>query len=278
MRRFLPVVVTVFACAAPWARSGLADPTATAAEAVVPPPGSVEAPRTARDACDRSLPLDAVPPDDAFWAKVTPGATLGAEGVGWRPGCPLSPSAFAALTFPYWQLAAFPSADSAPRKAQGTVIVHRDAVEAACHVFATLYDHGVPMTQVTPVQAFASPEAPDATGSDAASMEANNTSAYNCRAATGRSRYSAHAYGMALDINPLWNPYVGPEGNVEPGAGVSWVGNGTSDRRPMAAWGGLGVFTHPEHPVVRAFAAEGWTWGGLWRSRKDFQHFTATGR
>jgi hypothetical protein len=104
-------------------------------------------------------------------------------------------------------------------------------------------------------------------GDDERSMAADNTSAFNCRPVTGGSSFSRHSYGTALDLNPLRNPYVKGE-RVLPPEGRAWLErDGT---RP-------GVITG-EGPVVQAFRAIGWKWGGDWRSSKDYQHFSTDGR
>jgi len=95
-------------------------------------------------------------------------------------------------------------------------------------------------------------------GSDDRSMAADNTSAFNCRyaVAAGPKRWSVHAYGEAVDVNPVENPYLegGPDRSaVRPG---------------MAVAGGT---------LVDAFAAVGWSWGGRWSASPDSQHFSATG-
>ena len=93
-------------------------------------------------------------------------------------------------------------------------------------------------------------------GSDDASMAADNTSAFNCRAAVaaGPKRWSAHAYGRAVDVNPVENPYL-EGGRVLPPAG-------RRVRRPLPASRGMA-----EGALVRAFAAVGWGWGGRWSAR-----------
>lgn len=93
---------------------------------------------------------------------------------------------------------------------------------------------------------------------DNLSMLSNNTSAFNYRKVTGGKSLSNHAYGFALDINPVQNPYI--KGNIvlPPGAVYDLDKPGT-----------LG----PESPVVKNFIRLGWTWGGNWESLKDYQHF-----
>jgi D-alanyl-D-alanine carboxypeptidase len=105
-------------------------------------------------------------------------------------------------------------------------------------------------------------------GDDWESIEDNNTSAFNCRRATGSGNWSNHAYGRAIDINPIQNPYVSG-GQVYHDA--SWRFIKRSKRlSPMVIM--------PGDAVVRAFAAEGWGWGGTWSDPKDYQHFSANGR
>jgi hypothetical protein len=103
-------------------------------------------------------------------------------------------------------------------------------------------------------------------GSDDASMAADNTSAFNCRAAVapGPKRWSVHAYGRAIDVNPVENPYL-EGGRVLPPAGRAFADR-LRRRMGMA-----------EGALVRAFATVGWGWGGRW-SAPDYQHFSADGR
>ena len=123
--------------------------------------------------------------------------------------------------------------------------------------FAGLFADRFPVEQITPVRHFK--------GDDDASMAANNTSAFNCRPVAGRKRYSQHAYGRALDLNPVQNPYVKGK-KVLPPAGEAHL-----DRKAKA----MGKVTPG---VVAHFKAAGWRWGGHWRSLKDYQHFSANGR
>ena len=104
---------------------------------------------------------------------------------------------------------------------------------------------------------------------DRRSMAADNTSAFNCRFVSGKPGvWSQHAYGRAIDINPIENPYVVPSsGYVSPPAGRRFA-----DRSRNAPG-----MVHRRDAVVRAFAKVGWEWGGRWPGAKDYQHFSATG-
>ena len=99
-------------------------------------------------------------------------------------------------------------------------------------------------------------------------MEDDNPSAFGCRWRAGQPGvWAQHAYGRAIDVNPIENPYVSG-GRTSHLASRPYVER--TPRRPgMAFEGG---------PLVRAFDAIGWGWGGRWRSVKDYQHFSASGR
>jgi hypothetical protein len=100
---------------------------------------------------------------------------------------------------------------------------------------------------------------------------ADFTSGYNCRpvvTATGpRTSWSEHAYGLAIDINPMQNPYVATGG---------YVYDVYARRYRNRSLQLIGM-VHPGDVVVRAFAAIGWKWGGDWPGEKDYMHFSANG-
>ena len=107
-------------------------------------------------------------------------------------------------------------------------------------------------------------------GDDDASMAANNTSAFNCRYVGGTTTLSAHALGIAIDINPVQNPYV-KGARTYPPAGKSF--DEPSERKPDV----MGIILKDD-AVVHAFKHEGWKWGGDWSSPKDYQHFSQKDR
>ena len=140
----------------------------------------------------------------------------------------------------------------------GELVLHADVAEPVVGVFAALFEARYPIRLMRLVDDFGA--------DDTASMDADNTSAFNCRAITGGTGWSEHAYGKALDLNPVENPYV--VGNhVAPEAGRAFV-----DRPDLP-----GV-VHAQDVVVQAFAAAGWQWGGSWSSPIDYQHFSLSGR
>jgi hypothetical protein len=111
-------------------------------------------------------------------------------------------------------------------------------------------------------------------GDDDASMAANNTSAFNCRFVAGTTALSAHALGIAIDINPEQNPFV--KGAVTaPPKGKAF--DRPSKRQSAQRRGQPGIIM-PGDVVVKAFKRQGWKWGGDWSSKKDYQHFSENGR
>jgi hypothetical protein len=143
---------------------------------------------------------------------------------------------------------------------QGTVIVHEDAVEAIRAVLEKLFLARYPIAKMVPIDAF--------DGDDDRSMAANNTSAFNCREVAGKPGvWSQHAYGRAIDLNPLQNPYV-KDGVTSPPEGRRYADRSLRDP---------GVI-HEGDAVVRAFEEAGWHWGGRWKHEIDYQHFSANDR
>lgn len=168
----------------------------------------------------------------------------------WRPGCPVPLADLRYLTVTYRGF------DGAAHT--GELVVASSVTADVATVFEQLYAAGYPIQSLRLVDDFG--------GSDDASMAANNSSAFNCRAVTGGSGFSEHSYGTAVDLNPIQNPYVSGA-SVLPDAGRAYT-----DR--VSAPGVI----KPGDVVVTTFAAAGWTWGGTWTSPVDYQHFSVSGR
>ena len=170
----------------------------------------------------------------------------------WRPGCPVAPTRLRRIRFGYWGFDG--------RVHRGALVVESRVTGDVVAVFRRLYRARFPLRRVRPVDAYG--------GDDERSLAADNTAAFNCRyaVASGPKRWSAHAYGEAIDVNPVENPYL-EGGRVHPRAGRRFLDR--SHARPgMATAGGV---------LVRAFASVGWRWGGRWSGSPDYQHFSATG-
>ncbi|HKI91047.1 MAG TPA: M15 family metallopeptidase [Gaiellaceae bacterium] len=190
----------------------------------------------------------AAPP---FTATVTR-ATAAQLHFSYRHGCPVGPAALRHLRLAYWGFDG--------RRHLGTLVVATGVTGDVVAVFRRLYRARFPIRRIRPIDAYR--------GSDDRSMAADNTSAFNCRraVASGPPQWSAHAYGEAIDVNPLENPYV-LDGKVRPPRGARYADR-ANVRPGMAVAGGV---------LVRAFAAVGWQWGGRWTASPDYQHFSSTG-
>jgi D-alanyl-D-alanine carboxypeptidase len=192
--------------------------------------------------------MAALPPFHAWTAPVTV-AQLGGS---WRPGCPVGPARLRTLHVSY---VGFDG-----RAHTGALVVNRAVTGDATAVFRRLYTARFPIHRMEPIARFG--------GSDDRSMAADNTSGFNCRSAVapGPKHWSVHAYGEAIDVNTVENPYL-EGGRVLPPAGRAFVDR-SHYRRGMAVAGGV---------LVRAFASVGWLWGGRWTASPDWQHFSKTG-
>jgi len=238
----IPLLVVVLgACSssptAPSAGPGPTEPTEPA------PPTSAAPPTTQAPAGTSS----SVPAFTGVAVRVA-AADLPAS---WRPGCPVDPADLRKLELSYWGF------DDQPHT--GALVVNAAEADALTGVFRRLYDHRFPIRRMEPIDVYG--------GSDEASMAADNTSGFNCRraVASGPPQWSAHAFGKAIDVNPVENPYL-LEGDVLPPAGAAFTDR-ANVRPGMAVRGG---------ELVAAFAAAGWSWGGVW-ANPDYQHFSATG-
>jgi hypothetical protein len=173
-------------------------------------------------------------------------------GPSWRTGCPVGPADLRRVRVDYWGYDG--------ERHRGDLVVHRSVASDVAAAFGELYDARFQIRRIHPVARYGA--------DDDASMAANNTSAFNCRRVTGGTRWSEHAYGTAIDINPVQNPYVSGGGTVLPPSATPWVD------RSLRVPGMI----HPNGVVVRAFTAIGWSWGGAWSSPKDYQHLSRSGR
>lgn len=173
-------------------------------------------------------------------------------GGSWRPGCPVGLHELRLLKVGHWGFDG--------RVHRGRLVVHRDEAGEMLGAMRTLFRLRFPIRQMRLVDAYGA--------DDRRSMAADNTSAFNCRYVAGQPGvWSEHAYGRAIDLNPIENPYVTDSGYVSPAAGAPFA-NRSRHRPGMVHRGG---------PVVAAFAAAGWEWGGNWAGTRDYQHFSVTG-
>ncbi len=173
----------------------------------------------------------------------------------YRPGCPVLLADLRYLRMRYvgfdW------------KAHTGEMVVHHDYAKKVTTVFERLYDARWPIRRMRLVDGYG--------GDDNRSMAANNTSGFNCRRVAGSRAWSAHAYGAAIDINPVQNPYV-TGSSIHPLAGARFA---TIDRSRADRRGPMGAIRAGD-VVVRAFDCIGWDWGGDWSTSPDYQHFSAS--
>ena len=149
--------------------------------------------------------------------------------------------------------------DAEGRVKKGELICNKMIADDLLDIFQKLYEAHYPIEQITLIDNY------DA--DDERSMTANNTSCFCYRQITGSKRLSKHSRGMAIDINPLQNPCVQTRKDgsmlVEPLAGRRYVNR--NRKYPYKITKG--------DLCYRLFIEHGFSWGGNWRSKKDYQHF-----
>jgi hypothetical protein len=194
----------------------------------------------------------AATPFDGAFGPLPPEVRAEMIGRSWHdaPGCPRFEE-LALVRVPHW--------DFAGGVARGELVVAAEVAADVLRVFARLYEARFPIARMTRIDAFG--------GDDDASMGANNTSAFNFRRIAGSDLLSQHALGVAVDVNPVQNPML-KDGGIYPPAGRAYLDR--ADARP-------GMITRPG-PVVAAFEAIGWIWGGDWEDLKDYHHFARVRR
>ncbi len=193
------------------------------------------------------------PADGTFHAtvgRVSP-AIRTRMGQTWSAACPVGLGELRYLTV------SFRGFDDRPHT--GELVVNAAVADDVVQVFRTLYAARFPIEEM---------RLPTTADLDAAPTgDGNNTASYVCRAARGQTRWSQHAYGLAIDVNPFQNPDLKKD-LVLPELATAYTRRG--DVRPgMLLRGQAGV---------RAFAAIGWEWGGDWHSSKDWMHFSRNGQ
>lgn len=140
----------------------------------------------------------------------------------------------------------------------GELICHQMIADDLLAIFRALYEAHYPIERMVLIEEFGA--------DDNRSMEANNSSAFNFRPMVGSTKLSKHSYGLAIDINPRYNPYVKRTAErviIEPASGAPYVDRESDFPYKIEA----------DDLCVRLFKEHGFTWGGDWRSLKDYQHF-----
>ena len=133
---------------------------------------------------------------------------------------------------------------------QGQIIVNKEIANDIVEIFKVIEKTKFPVEKVVPIVEY--------NWSDEKSMNDNNTSSFNYRFISGSRILSMHANGLAIDINPKQNPYVKNGTSIPAGSEYKLKNMGTIE---------------PDSKIVKVFKEKGWTWGGDWKSLKDYQHF-----
>ena len=143
----------------------------------------------------------------------------------------------------------------------GELICNQAVAQDMVEIFYELYQNDYRIERVRLVDEY--------DGDDTASMADNNTSCFNYRVVDGTTNLSKHAYGLAIDVNPYYNPYVVYNKNDDGNTYISPPGSEVyADRSQNFA------YKIDENDLCyRLFTEHGFTWGGNWNSTKDYQHF-----
>ncbi len=136
----------------------------------------------------------------------------------------------------------------------GEMIVNKKVAKEVIEIFKELYNKKYQIEKVKLIDEYGA--------DDEKSMEDNNTSAFCYREVANTNILSKHALGLAIDINPLYNPYI-TEKNILP-INAKVYTNRNIDKKYIIKKG---------DDLYNAFIKRGWKWGGNWKNKKDYQHF-----
>jgi hypothetical protein len=175
------------------------------------------------------------------------------KGNSWKEGCPVHTSNLRYLKLKYKN---YENMDMI-----GELIVHRNIAKNTVNIFRELYNISYPISRMSLVNEFQ--------GNDWKSIEANNTSVLNCRKVAGTNKWSNHAYGLAIDINPIENPYISRKGKISHKASLKY----RKRRHLNRSLSSDKAVLLGNDKATLIFKKYGWKWGGDWKSIKDYQHF-----
>lgn len=195
-------------------------------------------------------PVEIEPGQETFSASpLTDDVIAAITGISWKENRFVSPDDLSLLTISY---VGFDG-----KRYTGQMIAAREVADELTDIFRELYEQEFPIERIRLIDAYGA--------DDNASMADNNTSAFCYREIAGTDWLSNHSFGLAVDINPVQNPYI-REDLVQPEAGQDYL-----DRENVRP--GMIV---PGNACYNAFTARGWTWGGSWSEPIDYQHFEKT--
>ena len=167
--------------------------------------------------------------------------------VSFEEDCPVDREDLRYLKILYW------GTDGKPHS--GEMIVNKAIAEDVRQIFFKLYKGSYPIESIRLVDEYG--------GNDEGSMKYNNTSCFNSRKIKGSEQISLHAYGLAIDINPFYNPYVGADGVILPLEAEEYADRDAYFKMKI----------DKNDYAYKLFTEAGFTWGGDWKNNKDYQHF-----
>ena len=233
----------------------------TTARTPLPPPGPAQASPAPPSPAPSPEPPASEPERTRFAGRVSPiPVSVASEmrGGTWKPGCPVPIADLRLLRFNYWS--------TGGEIERGPMVVNASVAEDVLWVFRRLFEARFPIQRVGLAREFH-----ESRLETHPNTRRSVTASFNCRPvvtpAGAGDEFSQHAYGLAVDVNPLQNPFVRADG---------WVRNRFA-RPYVDRAGDLPGMIHEGDVVVRSFAAIGWSWGGRWSGDKDYMHFSATG-
>ncbi len=175
------------------------------------------------------------------------------KGGSWKKGCPVPLKDLRYLRLKYL--------DFKGQTREGEMIVHKTVTSEVVNIFNELYTINYPIHKMKLVSTYKA--------NDWQSIESDNTSAFNCRNATGSQKWSKHSYGKAIDINPIENPYIARNGRISHKVSLKYRkrvhrSNSSADKAVLLK----------NDKATKIFKKYGWKWGGDWSGVKDYQHFS----
>lgn len=166
----------------------------------------------------------------------------------YKRGCPVSLGELTRMTFLFLNFQGLVE--------EGAMVINKTIQAPLTEILKFAYETEFPLDRATPL------DHPDFMGDDFMSMEANNSSCFNYREIAGLGKLSLHSYGLAVDINPMMNPYFAADGTWYPRSGLAYIHRFDLSRGMLCA----------DHPLTLEFKKHGFEWGGDWE-RPDYHHF-----
>ncbi len=136
----------------------------------------------------------------------------------------------------------------------GEMVVNRKVAQEVLDIFEEIYESKYPIEKIRLIDEYGA--------NDEKSMQDNNTSAFCYRVVKNSKKLSNHSLGTAIDVNPLYNPYV-DEKQIQPANAGIYVNRNANVK---------GIIKKGD-ALYNAFIKRGWKWGGNWKTKKDYQHF-----